>query len=135
MAILRQNIPDEALLESKFRELMARVREYRPNDDLSIIERAYRFSLEHHKGQLRASGEPYLIHPLEVATVLAEMKLDPSAIAAGLLHDAVEDTPVTSQDVERAFGHSIARIVDGVTKIEKINIAHAHREERQAENV
>src|SRR5579883_2445768 len=135
MATLRQNVAPAASLDNKFRALMAMVREYRPNDDLSVIERAYHFSLQHHQGQTRASGEPYLIHPLEVATVLAEMKLDPSAIAAGLLHDAVEDTPVTSQDVERAFGHSIARIVDGVTKIEKINIAHAHREERQAENV
>src|SRR5579872_993410 len=114
---------------------MGKVREYRPNDDLSVIDRAYRFSLEHHKGQTRASGEPYLIHPLEVATVLAEMKLDPTAISAGLLHDAVEDTPVTTQDIERLFGHNVAHIVEGVTKIAKINIAHAHREERQAENV
>jgi len=135
MATLRQNLTDDALLENKFRELMGKVREYRPNDDLSIIERAYRFSLQHHKGQTRASGEPYLIHPLEVSTVLAEMKLDPTAISAGLLHDAVEDTPVTTQDIERLFGHNVAHIVEGVTKIAKINIAHAHREERQAENV
>ena len=84
MATLRQNVAPATTLDNKFRALLSMVRGYRPNDDLSIIERAYHFSLQHHQGQTRASGEPYLIHPLEVATVLAEMKLDPSAIAAGL---------------------------------------------------
>src|SRR5579875_2644757 len=83
----------------KFRQLLDTVRRNRPSDDLEIIRKAWRFCLEHHKGQLRASGEPYVLHPLEVALVLAEMKLDSAAIAAGLLHDAVEDTPVTTADM------------------------------------
>ena len=133
MATLRQQIATNVLTATKFRELLRLVRENRPGDDLDIIQRAYDFSLQHHEGQTRASGEPYLVHPLEVALVLAEMKLDSTAIAAGLLHDAVEDTDVTNKQVEEQFGPSIAHIVDGVTKIAKINLAN--REERQAENV
>src|SRR5690348_15642175 len=121
------------LLNSKFRQLLAKVAQNRPADDLDIIRRAYDFSLRHHDGQTRASGEPYLIHPLEVAIVLADLKLDSTAIAAGLLHDAIEDTPVTHEDVRRAFGEQVVHIVEGVTKIDKINLAS--REERQAENV
>jgi GTP diphosphokinase / guanosine-3',5'-bis(diphosphate) 3'-diphosphatase len=117
----------------KFRELIATVRKNRPTDDTEIIRKAWEFCLEHHKGQLRASGEPYVLHPLEVALVLAEMKLDSTAIAAGLLHDAVEDTPVTSEDIEAKFGEQVAHIVEGVTKIDKIQFAN--REDRQAENV
>ena len=82
---------------------------------------------------MRASGEPYIIHPLEVAEVLAEMKMDSTAIAAGLLHDAVEDTPATSEQIEADFGDQVAHIVEGVTKIDKIQFAN--REDRQAENV
>ncbi|HKT25854.1 MAG TPA: bifunctional (p)ppGpp synthetase/guanosine-3',5'-bis(diphosphate) 3'-pyrophosphohydrolase [Terriglobales bacterium] len=133
MATLRQQIATNVLTATKFRELQKLVRENRPNDDLEIIRRAYEFSLQHHEGQSRASGEPYLVHPLEVALVLAEMKLDSTAIAAGLLHDAVEDTDVTNKQIEEKFGDSVAHIVDGVTKIAKINLAS--REERQAENV
>src|SRR5690348_14391194 len=121
------------LLNSKFRQLLAKVAQNRPADDLDIIRRAYDFSLRHHDGQTRASGEPYLIHPLEVAIVLADLKLDSTAIAAGLLHDAIEDTPVTHEDVRRAFGDQVVHIVEGVTKIDKIDFAS--REERQAENV
>src|SRR5215470_481719 len=119
MATLRQQIATNVLTATKFRDLLKLVRENRPGDDLDIIQRAY--------------GEPYLVHPLEVALVLAEMKLDSTAIAAGLLHDAVEDTDVTNSQVEEKFGTPIAHIVDGVTKIAKINLAS--REERQAENV
>ena len=133
MATLRQQIATNVLTATRFRDLLNLVRENRPGDDLDIIQRAYDFSLQHHNGQTRASGEPYLVHPLEVALVLAEMKLDSTAIAAGLLHDAVEDTGVTSKEIEEKFGPSIAHIVDGVTKIAKINLAN--REERQAENV
>src|SRR5690348_27641 len=133
MATLRQQIATNVLTATKFRELLRLVREYRPNDDLEIIQRAYEFSLQHHEGQTRASGEPYLVHPLEVALVLAEMKLDSTAIAAGLLHDAVEDTDVTNNQIAEKFGDPVAHIVDGVTKIAKINLAS--REERQAENV
>ncbi len=117
----------------KFRELIETVRTNRPTDDTEIIRRAWEFCLEHHKGQLRASGEPYVLHPLEVALVLAEMKLDSTAIAAGLLHDAVEDTPVTTEDIAAKFGEQVAHIVEGVTKIDKIQFAN--REDRQAENV
>ncbi|HLH35890.1 MAG TPA: bifunctional (p)ppGpp synthetase/guanosine-3',5'-bis(diphosphate) 3'-pyrophosphohydrolase [Alloacidobacterium sp.] len=118
---------------SRFEKLIATVRANRPSDDTEIIRKAWEFCLEHHKGQLRASGEPYVLHPLEVAIVLAEMKLDSTAIAAGLLHDAVEDTPVTTADITAKFGEQVAHIVEGVTKIDKIQFAN--KEDRQAENV
>src|ERR1700759_3170353 len=121
------------ILAPKFAALLATVAKNRPNDDAGIIRRAWEFCVEHHSGQLRASGEPYVLHPLEVAQVLAEMKLDATAIAAGLLHDAVEDTPVTTEDITQQFGEQVAHIVEGVTKIDKIQFAN--REDRQAENV
>jgi guanosine-3',5'-bis(diphosphate) 3'-pyrophosphohydrolase len=124
---------DREHLEEVFAVLLATVRQNRPTDDIGIIQQAYDFCLEHHAGQKRASGDPYALHPLEVALVLAEMKLDATAIAAGLLHDAVEDTPVTSSQISELFGEQVAHIVDGVTKIEKIQFAN--REDRQAENV
>ncbi len=137
MATLRpvtaQPAAASTLLEEKFQTLLATVRANRPQDDLGIIQKAYEFSLQHHAGQQRASGEPYVLHPLEVAQVLAEIKLDSTAIAAGLLHDAVEDTPVTSQEIATLFGEQVAHIVNGVTKIDKIQFAN--REDRQAENV
>jgi GTP pyrophosphokinase len=113
--------------------LIKQVEAYRPNDDLAIIRKAYEFSLRHHRGQVRASGEPYLVHPLAVASVLAEIRLDPVAIAAGLLHDAVEDTTLTVDEIKSEFGEQVANIVQGVTNISKINFAT--REERQAENL
>src|SRR5438105_13302218 len=128
----RATVPPR-LLTAKFAQLLAKVAENRPHDDLEIIRKAYEFSLKHHAGQTRASGEPYLIHPLEVAMVLTDLKLDSTAIAAGLLHDAIEDTPVTNNDIRREFGDQVAHIVEGVTKIDKIEFAS--REERQAENV
>jgi GTP pyrophosphokinase len=121
------------LFREKFGRLVDTVRTNRPTDDINIIRQAWQFCLEHHNGQLRASGEPYVLHPLEVAIVLAEMKLDSTAIAAGLLHDAVEDTPVTTEDIVAKFGEQVAHIVEGVTKIDKIQFAN--REDRQAENV
>ena len=124
---------EQKLLTAKFQQLLAKVAENRPKDDPEIIRKAYEFSLKHHQGQTRASGEAYLIHPLEVAVVLADMKLDSTAIAAGLLHDAIEDTDVTHEDVRREFGDQVVHIVEGVTKIDKIDFAS--REERQAENV
>jgi GTP pyrophosphokinase len=130
---LRQQIATTALTLTKFRELMKRIQENRPQDDLSIVKKAYDYSLKHHEGQTRASGEPYLVHPLEVALVLAEMKMDPVAIAAGLLHDSVEDTSVTIVDIRKEFGEQVAHIVEGVTKISKIDFAT--REEAQAENL
>jgi guanosine-3',5'-bis(diphosphate) 3'-pyrophosphohydrolase len=133
MATLRQQIATTALTLTKFRELMRRMQENRPQDDLSIIKKAYDFSLKYHEGQSRASGDPYLAHPLEVALVLAEMKMDPVAVAAGLLHDSVEDTSVTIVDIRKEFGEQVAHIVEGVTKISKIDFAT--REEQQAENL
>src|ERR1700722_17503199 len=133
MASLRQQIATTTLTLTKFRDLMRRMQESRPQDDLTIIKKAYDYSLKHHEGQSRASGEPYLIHPLEVALVLAEMKMDPVAVAAGLLHDSVEDTSVTIVDIRKEFGEQVAHIVEGVTKISKIDFAT--REEQQAENL
>ncbi|HSE49544.1 MAG TPA: bifunctional (p)ppGpp synthetase/guanosine-3',5'-bis(diphosphate) 3'-pyrophosphohydrolase [Terriglobales bacterium] len=133
MATLRHQIATNVLTVTKFRDLLKKVRANRPNDDVEIIRKAYDYSLEHHKGQSRASGEPYLTHPLEVAGILAELKLDPTAIAAALLHDSVEDTTVTTEDIKKEFGEQVAQLVEGVTKISKIDFAT--REERQAENL
>ncbi len=133
MATLRQQIATTTLTLTKFRDLMRRMQENRPQDDLTIVKKAYDYSLKHHEGQSRASGEPYLVHPLEVALVLAEMKMDPVAVAAGLLHDSVEDTSVTIVDIRKEFGEQVAHIVEGVTKISKIDFAT--REEQQAENL
>ncbi len=133
MATIRQTIATNVLTVTRFRDLLRKIRAYRPTDDLTLVKKAYDFSLRHHQGQSRASGEPYLVHPLEVATVLAEMRLDTTAIAAGLLHDAVEDTSVTVDDIRVEFGEQVAHIVEGVTKISKIDFAS--REEAQAESV
>ena len=133
MATLRQQLATNMLRLTRYRELLNQVRSYRPTDDVALIEKAYEFSLRHHTGQTRASGEPYLVHPLEVAFVLAEIRMDPIAIAAGLLHDSVEDTAVTIEDIQKEFGEQVAHIVEGVTKISRIDFAT--REERQAENL
>ena len=117
----------------RFEHLLRTIKTHRPTEDTAPIKKAWEFCVHYHDGQMRASGEPYIIHPLEVAEVLAEMKLDSTAIAAGLLHDAVEDTPVTTEEIAAAFGEQVAHIVEGVTKIDKIQFAN--REERQAENV
>src|ERR1700735_3126783 len=120
-------------VDKKFQKLLDTVHENRPADDLEIIRKAWAFCLQQHEGQKRASGEPYIIHPLEVAQVLAELKMDSTAIAAGLLHDAVEDTDVTSAEIAKRFGDQVAHIVEGVTKLEKIKFAN--REDHQAENI
>jgi guanosine-3',5'-bis(diphosphate) 3'-pyrophosphohydrolase len=133
MATLREQFATNVLTVTKFRELMRRMRANRPNDDLELIRKAYEYSQKHHAGQTRASGQPYLVHPLEVALVLADMKMDPVAIAAGLLHDSVEDTSVTVVDIRKEFGEQVAHIVEGVTKISAIDFAT--REEQQAENL
>src|SRR5712692_6881921 len=92
---------------------MRTLRENRPNDDLDLVKKAYEFSQKHHAGQSRASGEPYLAHPLEVGNVLADMKMDSVSIAAGLLHDSVEDTSVTTVEIRQEFGEQVAHIVEG----------------------
>src|SRR5919204_6470691 len=133
MGTLRQQIATNVLTVTRFRDLMKKLETSRPNDDLGIVRKAYEFSQKVHDGQSRASGEPYLVHPLEVACVLAEMKMDPIAIAAGLLHDSVEDTSVTIVEIRKEFGEQVAHIVEGVTKISKIDFAS--HEEQQAENL
>jgi GTP pyrophosphokinase len=133
MATLREQFATNVLTVTKFRELLRRMRANRTSDDLELVRKAYEFSQKHHAGQTRASGEPYLVHPLQVALVLAEMKLDPVAVAAGLLHDSVEDTSVTVVDIRKEFGEQVAHIVEGVTKIDQIDFAT--REEQQAENL
>ncbi len=120
-------------LDAHFARLLREVHRNRPGDDLGIIRQAWLFCLQQHEGQKRASGEPYVVHPLEVALVLAELKMDSTAIAAGLLHDAVEDTDVTTAEIEKRFGEQVAHIVEGVTKLDKIKFAN--REDHQAENI
>jgi GTP diphosphokinase / guanosine-3',5'-bis(diphosphate) 3'-diphosphatase len=112
--------------------LIEEIPKYQPGADLALLERAYRFSEVSHQGQQRASGEPYVSHPLEVASLLVGFKMDVTTVTAGLLHDVLEDTAATKQDLEREFGKEIAELVDGVTKIGKL--AFSSREERQAEN-
>jgi GTP diphosphokinase / guanosine-3',5'-bis(diphosphate) 3'-diphosphatase len=133
MATLREQIATTALTVTKFRDLLRIMRANRPSDNLELIRKAYEFSQKIHAGQTRASGEPYLVHPLSVALVLAEMKMDPVAVAAGLLHDSVEDTSVTIVDIRKEFGEQVAHIVEGVTKISQIDFAS--REQQQAENL
>src|SRR5579864_4228051 len=133
MTTIREQFATNVLTVTKFRELLRDMRENRPNDDLELVRKAYEFSQKTHAGQHRASGEPYLVHPLEVALVLAEMKMDGVAVAAGLLHDSVEDTSVTIVDIRKEFGEQVAHIVEGVTKISQIDFSS--REEQQAENL
>ncbi|HZI50918.1 MAG TPA: bifunctional (p)ppGpp synthetase/guanosine-3',5'-bis(diphosphate) 3'-pyrophosphohydrolase [Terriglobia bacterium] len=116
----------------RLEDILAKLEKHHPGDDFDLIRRAYIFSAKEHKGQLRASGEPYLTHPLEVANILAEMKMDAVTVSVGLLHDVVEDTLVSLEDVERTFGPDVAHIVNGVTKISQIHFTS--KEEKQAEN-
>ncbi|HTM01990.1 MAG TPA: bifunctional (p)ppGpp synthetase/guanosine-3',5'-bis(diphosphate) 3'-pyrophosphohydrolase [Vicinamibacterales bacterium] len=116
----------------RFETLLEKVRSYTPEADLELLRRAYVFSALEHKGQVRHSGEPYLVHPLEVADFLADMKLDVVAVSAGLLHDVVEDTLTTPERINELFGPEIAHVVEGVTKIGAIPFSSS--EERQAEN-
>lgn len=124
---------DPAHIEAYFEGVLRLVHANRPSDDLELIRRAWEFCKQQHEGQLRASGEPYIIHPLAVAHVLAELKMDSTAIAGGLLHDAVEDTDVTSAEIAKRFNEQVAHIVEGVTKLDKIKFAN--REDHQAENI
>jgi GTP diphosphokinase / guanosine-3',5'-bis(diphosphate) 3'-diphosphatase len=116
----------------RFEDLLERVSAYTSGEEREFLRRAYVFSALEHKGQVRHSGEPYLVHPLEVASILADMRLDPVAIAAGLLHDVVEDTLTSIEKIEEHFGAEVAHVVEGVTKIGAIPFSSS--EERQAEN-
>src|ERR1700723_130753 len=133
MATLREQIATPALTVTKFRELCPTMRANRPGDDLELVRKAYEFSQKNHAGQSRASGEPYLVHPLGVAQVLAEMNMDAVSIASRWLHASVEGTSVTIVDIRKEFGEQVAHIVEGVTKISQIDFAT--REEAQAENL
>ena len=117
---------------TQLQTLIEEIPKYQPGADLELVNRAYRFSEKSHEGQQRASGEPYLSHPLEVAGLLVDFKMDVTTVIAGLLHDVLEDTRATKDDLAREFGPEIAELVDGVTKIGKL--AFSSREERQAEN-
>src|SRR5436309_4262657 len=116
----------------RLEEILDKVEKHHPGDKLDLIRRAYIFSAKEHKGQVRASGEPYPTHPLEVANLLAEMKMDAVTVGVGLLHDVVEDTLTTLDKIEELFGPEVAHIVDGVTKISQIQFTS--KEEKQAEN-
>ena len=116
----------------RFEDLEEKVQKYHPEADLELLRKAYVFSAREHKGQIRLSGEPYLSHPLKVAHILAEMKLDVACVSVGLLHDVVEDTLTSLDTIREYFGEDIAHLVDGVTKISKIQFAS--RQEKQAEN-
>ena len=116
----------------RFEDLIDKVRSYSPDADLELLRRAYVFSAREHKGQLRHSGEPYLVHPLEVANLLADMRLDAVAVAAGLLHDVVEDTLTSIERVRELFGPEVAHVVEGVTKLS--SLPFSSKEAQQAEN-
>jgi GTP pyrophosphokinase len=118
---------------ARFEELVRKVEAYRPGEDLTLLRRAYEFSADEHREQKRASGEPYLLHPLEVTHLLAEMRLDVTTLCVGLLHDVVEDTRVDLATIGRLFGSPTARLVEGVTKINRLDFSS--REVRQAENL
>lgn len=130
--------------ETLYEELITRVRKYHPSDDISLIEKAYKTARAAHKDQVRKSGEPYIIHPLCVAIILADLEMDKETIVAGLLHDVVEDTIMTDEEIKEEFGEDVALLVDGVTKLEKLNFhgenhtdkdKDAEKLERQAENL
>ena len=126
--------------EDLYQELIGRVQKYHPSDDISMIEKAYYTAAEAHKNQFRKSGEPYIIHPLNVAIILADLELDKETIVAGILHDVVEDTIMTEEQLQQEFGDDVALLVDGVTKLEKIPLSSRQDQpdaklEIQAENL
>ncbi len=116
----------------RFEDLLEKVRAASPDADTELLRKAYAFSADEHKGQVRRSGEPFMVHPLQVADILADMRLDAVAIAAGLLHDIVEDTPNTIDQVRDLFGEEVAHVVEGVTKLSSLQFLSS--EERQAES-
>ena len=118
--------------EQVYKELIDKIKTYHPSDDFSMVEKAYKLAVEAHKEQKRKSGEPYIIHPLKVAYILAELELDMETITAGILHDIIEDTPYTYEDIAHLFSEEIAALVDGVTKLGKLS--YTTKEEAQAEN-
>ena len=126
--------PEHQSPEELYQDLISRVRKYHPSDDSSLIDEAYSVAYKAHENQLRKSGEPYIIHPLSVAIILAELQLDKESIVAGILHDVVEDTDLTEEDIKDKFGEDVAMIVDGVTKLAKIKY-NGDKLEYQADNL
>ena len=125
--------PVDRTLQDRFTELLDRLRRNRPEDDLELLRRAFDFAAEHHRSQTRESGEPFLSHPLEVAHILADLRLDVTAVCAALLHDVVEDTQIPMAVVSERFGGEVARLVEGVTKISRLELLSP--EARQVESV
>lgn len=123
--------------EQLYSDLILRVRKYHPSDDISLIEKAYKIAYDAHKDQVRKSGEPYIIHPLYVAIILADLEMDKETITAGILHDVVEDTIMTYDDIKREFGEDVANLVDGVTKLSRVELSglNLNKAEEQAENL
>ncbi|MBQ8947045.1 MAG: bifunctional (p)ppGpp synthetase/guanosine-3',5'-bis(diphosphate) 3'-pyrophosphohydrolase [Lachnospiraceae bacterium] len=125
--------------EKLYQDLIARVRKYHPSDDISLIEKGYKTAVRCHEGQVRKSGEPYIIHPLSVAIILADLELDKETIVAGLLHDVIEDTDMTMGELKAEFGEDVANLVDGVTKLDKLQFVGSNHQvdrlEMQAENL
>jgi len=126
-------VPGTPVAEQLYSQLEQKARALRPNEDLSQLEKAYRIAVEAHKDQTRESGEPYIIHPINVALILADMQMDLVCLETGLLHDTVEDTRVGLEQIRKELGDEVARCVDGVTKLSKLHMYS--REERQAESV
>ena len=114
-------------------ELVERVRRYNPNTDEALLNRAYVYAMKAHGEQKRASGDPYFSHPLEVAAILTDLKLDDATIAAALLHDTIEDTAATRAEIDKVFGPDIGALVDGLTKLKKLDLVT--KEAKQAENL
>lgn len=126
--------------ETLYQDLISRVKKYHPSDDISLIEKAYKVAYEAHKTQVRKSGEPYIIHPLCVAIILADLELDKETIVAGLLHDVVEDTILTAEEIRQEFGPDVELLVDGVTKLQQLQLSRGEggdvdKLEMQAENL
>ena len=113
-------------------QLIERVKTYQPSANADLIQRAYDYSFRMHAGQTRKSGQPYIVHPVSVAAIIADLRLDAASVCAGLLHDVVEDTLATTEDLTKEFGPEVAELVDGVTKLSKINFTS--KEDREAEN-
>ena len=130
-------IPSEqehATPEELYARLIDKIKQYHPSSELEMIDKAYKFAKEAHKDQKRKSGEPYIIHPLHTALILADLELDKESIMAALLHDVMEDTSVTREDMIEAFGEEVTDLVDGVTKLTKLDY-DVDKVEKQAENL
>lgn len=120
------------IAEQLYRELIEKIKTYHPSKDFEMVEKAFSLAENAHKEQKRKSGEPYIIHPLKVAYILAELELDMESIVAGILHDMIEDTEYSYEDISNLFSEEIAVLVDGVTKLGKLS--YSTKEEIQAEN-